>query len=988
MQFEDLNENRFICDNYETVLIEDFLSYRIANSYDVNIIHMNIRSIKKNFDEFIYYLNNCKTKFEIIILSETWISEDSEFVFNIEGYSVVNRNNRFTRSDGLCVFVRKDIDFQNIDVKLDNVNSIIIKFNFNNSFYQLMALYRSPSLEINAFLLSLDSYLQNISKDLSVIVMGDININIMDENHLNYLTNEYLSVLQLNGFKSYVNKYTRSVNNVNGQVNSCIDHIFFKSGSKKEEDVLGAILQSNITDHYSIVFHIRQKDHDSNSKTIPSKTVTRINFDKLKLELETQGWDDVCDNFTDDIDTLVDKFTFKINENINKFTETINYSHKNRPLKKWITPSLISAIRKRDTMHIKLKKQPFNIKLKQDYLNYRNILNSLIRKAKNDYYNNKFTEYKNNSKKRWECISELMGKERVYQEPKIDPKILNSYFVNVGAEHAKKLLDSVNYIEIPVPQSLNAPPVDSMFLNPTCVNEILEVIGELKNSASPGVDGISTHCVKLISEHIVLPLEHIINRCFSVGYFPRVFKSAKIIALHKSGDKANPENYRPISILNSFSKIMEKIMKRRILNYLDTNNFLEKNQFGFQHGKSTTEAIILLTRLIDENFNSKQKTLAVFLDLAKAFDTVPHSILLKKLDKCGIRGLCNDLLKSYLQDRKQTLNLNGTSVTDHSSSFGLPQGTVLSPVLFLIYLNDALKLTIPHCTQISFADDTALVFSGESWRQVYQFANEGLKIMKNWMDNHILTVNLKKTKYITFSPTLAGQPDDSLQLKMHTDPHCLNTGLNCLCQQIEKVNSIKYLGVVVDRYLKWDFHMNYLSSKLKFLVYSFYKINQLKDLDVKRSIYFAYAHSLFQYAIEAWGGAYDCHFNKIFTLQKHLIRAALGKPRRYPSKKLFEELNVPTLRQMYVTRVVLHLNKDRNNLEIRNIPYQTRSLALNNFNINLIKLVVCRHQFTYLCNIYSNKIPIKFINSKITKALIREINLWVGQNIYSTIPKC
>lgn len=676
---------------------------------------------------------------------------------------------------------------------------------------------------------------------------------------------------------------------------------------------------------------------------------------------------------------MVDLLVEKLNYLTHKRTKKIQLSKNKRPLKKWISPSLVNSIRVRDKLHKKLIKQPNNIQLNNQYKTYRNILNNLIKQSKTDYFNKKFDEHKNNSKKTWQYINELLDTKKNTKSINIEAKVLNKYFAEVGETFARKISDDIN--NIPIPQSQTNPCDKSIFLSPTNATEIQKIIDQLKNKATPGADNFTGAFIKQISHFITSPLEFIFNKCLSSGYFPKKFKEAKIIPIPKSGDLSKPENYRPISLLSNLSKILEKILKLRLMSFLEKENIISDNQYGFQAKKSTNDAVIHLNKIIYDNFNENKKSLAVFMDLSKAFDTIPHNILLNKLDESGIRGSVNKLFSSYLSDRKQYLTLNGQTDIQSTSHFGLPQGSVLSPILFLIYVNDLLKLNLRNCTTLSFADDTTLVFSGNSWEELFNNANNSLKIVQKWLQDHILTLNTDKTKYITFSPNITGQPPISLDLRMNTNKtNTMNEEQEI--KSLERVQTMKYLGILVDQHLKWNKHIEYLCSKLKYVIHIFYKIQKIKNLDIIRKVYYAYAHSLFQYVIEVWGAAFDTHLKKVFILQKHIIRAALGRPRLYSSREIFIELNVPTLRQTYIKRVIRYINKHRNQFKIHTTPYNIRANSTNTFNIHLIKLTICRHQLQYYCNYLINKIPLDFVNRNITGNLNRIIQEWIDRNIY------
>jgi hypothetical protein len=963
---------------HDTIEVHDISSFNPQHFFTdntdnlVNYLHMNIRSINKNFDQFICYLNQCETKFHVIVLSETWITDDSQCGFLIDGYRTIYKKNRYTKSDGLCLFIQNEIDFVMLDHEIDKANCLSVELKIENRNYTLLSVYRSPSLNIADFINSFDSFLQNTVNDSTFLIVGDMNLNLLENCNI---TNEYLSAVHLNGFRSFINKPTR----VQGNSNSCIDHIFLKNRNTGNENVIGTIIKSNITDHFITTIHINNKKIQSQNNRILNEKI-KIDYENLCHSLESEKWENILKDNRNDMDELVDNFLNALTNHIKRHTKVAHIPHKKIPLKQWISQGIINSIRKRDKMHSQLRKQPFNIRLKEEYKNYRNTLNKLIKDSKIKYYNDKFHLYKGDMKKTWECIKELTNSKNKEFQPKLEASVLNKHFATVGQTYAEKLIQN-NAINIPESNSIS--PINSFFMTPTNAAEINKFIHELKPNSSPGADNLGGTCLKKISKFITQPLELIFNKCFELGYFPRKFKVALIKPIPKTKDLENPSNYRPISLLSNLSKIMEKIIKVRLMDFLNKNNFIAGNQYGFQKNKSTKDAVLHLTDIVNRDFDNNKKTLAVFLDLAKAFDTIPHCILLNKLELSGIRGVTNDLFASYLTDRLQILKLNNKTDIQNIKEFGLPQGTVLSPILFLIYVNELLKLEIPNGITLSFADDTALIFSGSTWNETFNFANQGLSMVKSWLNCHILTLNANKTKYITFSPNRSGQPPEDLSLSICSHNNHNNT--NCTCTSIERVNSIKYLGVTVDQHIKWDIHIQNLCLKLKYLISIFYKINQLKDLNIIRTIYYAFAHSLLNYNIEVWGAAYDTHFNKLFIIQKHIIRAALGRPRLYPSRLIFEEIKLPTLRQTYVTNLILFINKNRHLFTARTIPYNIRPTTLNPFNTQFTSLTSCKRQYMYQSNRLINKVPDYFINERIAKNRLKFIKAWVRQNYYFKI---
>jgi hypothetical protein len=574
---------------------------------------------------------------------------------------------------------------------------------------------------------------------------------------------------------------------------------------------------------------------------------------------------------------------------------------------------------------------------------------------------------------------------RIYKPPEIDPDILNVYFSEVGRTYADKIdigptQQLVNSQHSPCSAAVTP---NSFFMHPTSSDEVLLTIKNLKSSSSRGVDMLDNICLKNICEFIAKPLSLLFNKCFELGHFPSHFKIAKIVPLYKSGDRGAPENYRPISLISNLSKIFEKIIKKRIIKYLEKYKFIAENQYGFQEGKSTEDAMTELVGIVTDNFQHGRKTLAVFLDLAKAYDTIPHTVLLNKLERIGSRGNVLKLFSSYLHKRTQILDTSKLTL----SEYGLPQGTVLSPILFLIYINDLLKMNIGGCRAISFADDTALMFSGSNWQQVKCLAESGLAEVKTWLDRHTLTLNMKKSVFMTFSPVERTIPADIFHngIKIHSDcayryghrevEDSHERGRNCVCRELKRVRETKYLGVILDSQLKWKAHINNTCKKMKHVIHKFYKLNGLGDLEVLRLVYFAYAQAVLQYGIRIWGGALDTHFNKISLIQRHIIKAALNRPRRYPSHLLFIEFPVLTVRQLYVKNIILYISKNRNIFTPQERTYNFREQS--SFQINRTDLTVCRRQFQYISNRLINLIPENLITNKRTKSSNKNMAEWI-----------
>ena len=383
-----------------------------------------------------------------------------------------------------------------------------------------------------------------------------------------------------------------------------------------------------------------------------------------------------------------------------------------------MTDGLLKSCRKKSRL-LKIYKKTGASVARTRYVKYKNILKQALRHEEKCFYENQFSLKANDVRKTWKLINSLLNrtdKDEMTNMFKIDDgttndrnmivNAFNKFFVELGPSLEEKIPPSKNNNI-----TNNLPSIkDSLLLYPTDAHEIQNIISSLKNSASCGIDQIPVSAIKSVSDTISPALASLINHSTINGIFPDALKIAKVTPIFKSGDKSLLSNYRPISLLNAFSKIYEKFLLKRLNSFLTKNNILYDGQFGFRKNRSTQFALVSFLDKITETLDKNEYALSLFIDLSKAFDTINHSLLLKKLSSYGIRGTALELFKNYLSNRLQCVEIDGVRSNLLKITCGVPQGSILGPLLFLLYIND-----IHTCTKLLkfylFADDTTVVLT-------------------------------------------------------------------------------------------------------------------------------------------------------------------------------------------------------------------------------------------------------------------------------------
>ena len=432
---------------------------------------------------------------------------------------------------------------------------------------------------------------------------------------------------------------------------------------------------------------------------------------------------------------------------------------------------------------------------------------------------------------------------------------LNKHFVNKGPKLASKLPVS----NTSVLEGMGVPNPSSMEFHEISTNEIVNIVNQFENKKSSGHDNIPSILIKWIIDFIAPILSSIFNDCVEKGIYPNCLKIAKVTPLFKSGDVCSPDNYRPISVLPQVDKIFEKLIHKRMVEFEAKHKFLNNCQFGFRKGHSTSHGITHVHEQVIQSLEKKKVCALLFIDLKAAFDTVNVEILLTKLQHYGYRGKILKLLTSYLHDRKQFVFSDSISSCLLDVLCGVPQGSVLGPLLFIIYINDISNSS--DADNSLFADDAALLVADSNVKKLKKKVHKEINSLHKWLIRNKLTLNLSKTKYMLFA-----------NKNKLTDKSRKKFQITIAKYTIHEVDYFKYLGVLIDRNLNWNHHAEYLLTKLSSAAGAMFKTRKYLSTKTLKLIYHSLAGSYLQYGISAWSNCSSTMLNKLQSMQNKIIR--------------------------------------------------------------------------------------------------------------------
>lgn len=651
-----------------------------------------------------------------------------------------------------------------------------------------------------------------------------------------------------------------------------------------------------ITDHFSVFTTLNIIQKIDAPTDIDEKLI--INFADLEKSLLEANFDDVLNSANvDDSFKLIIKRMSRIVENNSFFRK--KQKRFVLPRQPWMCKSLLKALKKKNKIKYKLNKNPLNVLLKNKYLKYKNTLNDLIRREKRNYYEDQFKKFDGNIKKTWSLINKVLKTD---EELKTDggPAVLKDSKTGIIitgdkniANYANELLGNCENDISKNGSFKNLSRVkNSAFFQPVTDNEICNIIKRMKNSHSCGYDKVSNWMIKK-TPALIHVLTVLCNNILETGIFPDSLKKGIIYLKYKGGPETELKNYRPITLISSFSKIVEKIIYSRMLSFLKKNNILNKNQYAFQSGTGCDDALFEITEYVKSALDNGDYVLAASIDLEKAFDNVSHDILLYKLECYGFRGICYRLLKTYIQDRTMKTQVRNALSEDALFKKGVPQGSVLGPLLFNIFIND-LTLKVQDTVLQNYADDNLTYCKGKNVMQLNEKMNEALTEISGWYKDNELKVNVKKSALIYFgsSRKIKKLNIQSYHFKIGNEP-------------IEIKNEVKYLGVILDSNLSWKKHILKVQAVCAMYIPIFYRIRKIMNKNTLMTIFYTCLRSKIMYALKFYGATYKTNLQCLNIIFRKVIRIINFKQNRDSLKDVMLNENILNIYQLHIMEMMI-----------------------------------------------------------------------------------
>ena len=946
----------------------------LSASKGLKFVHLNIRSIVKKIDQIRTLISGASL--DVFSLSETWLRKYlSTQIVHLKGYKLFRldratkgRNGKVKRGGGLITYVNEKLAsnselLDDLCVSNEHVEAQWVFIHRPQSRNICICnLYRPPNGNLTKAISYLENCIQtfNLSKT-EVILMGDLNVNYVNKGSPSYKKFNFFAKSM--GLTQHISTTTRNTDKSKSLIDLALSNSKFIQSS--------GTLDHFISDHQPI-YVLHKKGRDNRPKA-EFRGRSYRNFDKeiFRAKLLKIDWTDFYSS-TDPANA----WNFLQNQIVAVLDEIcpIRTFHIKNYRPDWMNGDLIEQIKDRDYFYKKAKKtgddDMWNI---AKYL--RNLTNANIRHAKREFILHELKQNENNAKKFWKIIQSVVPSNSTNPNNDIllkdgDVKInksevatfINDYFVNVGKLDPNRA-EAPNQEYAATNPNITAPYI----LSEVSEFEVAGVIKSINTSKSSGLENINSMVVKVAFEFLKSEVTFLYNLSVNTVSFPDDWKKALVIPIPKKGNLTKVQNYRPISLLPLPGKIMEKLLHHQLSTHLDYGSFLADEQHGFRKAHSTVHAIAQLTSYINKKQDVRLPTLAVFIDFRKAFDCVQHPLLLKKLKDMNVGDLAVDWVRSYLTDRKQRVLANNVYSPSLTITQGVPQGSVLGPLFYIIYANDLSKI-VKNCEIAMYADDTVLYISGYDFCTSVRKLQEDIDAISCWCNVNGIMANTDKTKVMVFGSNNSLAKIPVFEIRFGEDT-------------LQRVTSYNYLGITLDSQLNYNLHVTKVISLVTGKLNQFRRMRKFLTTRAALMVYKGMLLPLLEYGDIFLVGASVCNRKKLQILQNKGLRCALNRDIDANVCDLHSEANLLKLhfrREQHILNYMFEYAQKTSNRRPRSkLAMNTRSSGKVLLRVKRPYTEKFRKSLSYLGPKKWNNLPINFHNIKEKAKYKSMVSDWV-----------
>lgn len=816
----------------------------------INIGYINVRSVLPKIDQVQHLLNF--RDLHVLGVGETWLDnniDDKEI--GIDGYSII-RSDRNRHGGGVMFYVHDSLSYQQVQLIGHEVESIWLKFDIDRKKFVLGNIYRPPRSDIAYFDKILDLIEQAMNVSDNVIVIGDLNIDYKVDASLT--TNPILQIEALFQMKQLVNAPTRTTIDTSSLIDIILTRV-------PEVHVSTEVLHVTMSDHFPVITRLRSQQKLQNEhKTVRFRDYKHFEvddfLDDLKSSLNTDQQLELVKNKRATPDSEIQWQHFK-----KTFLEV---SERHAPIKTmrmkqrycpWINNEILTLMYKRDYLH-RLACRNSCENTWNEYKRHRNLVTSTIRAEKRKYFDNELCNNMGNPKQFWKKINMLTGQQTKDTAAKeISAENFNDHFSNIG----HTVVNNNSSKNVNEPLKWKNPPCTHMFKFTECsITDVSDYIKTLGCDSNIDVLGFDARLIHL-SCHVISPfIVLILNASFSSSKLPNDWKFSRVTPVFKGkGSKADKNNYRPISVICHIAKVIEKVVQKQLLHYLLLNELIVLDQSAYRPMFNTQTA---LHRVVDswiDNVCDGLLTGVCLLDIRKCFDTIDHNLLREKLAYYGVKGVELQWFSDYLSNRSQVVFHNKVLSDKNEITIGVPQGSVLGPTLFMLFINDISQNSgIGICNL--YADDVIVYCDGSTLQEVNVNLQNSVSQLTAWYENNKLSINTSKSEVMLVSSPRRVFSDD------------LDITING--ENLKFVQCANYLGMKLDCHLSWNDYVDKLCSSVACKLNRLRRLKGLVNKNVMTKIYVTTIQPCIDYGISIWGQTSKFNILKIQRLQNYAAR--------------------------------------------------------------------------------------------------------------------